>query len=57
MQYLARTLEPGDHYYNYFKPVTLPHDRLMDKPDELEALSGPVKKYIMKDGELVGSKN
>ncbi len=48
MQYLARTLEPGDHYYNHFKPVTLPHDRLMDKPDELATLSGPVVSYNIK---------
>jgi len=53
MQYLARTLEPDDHYFNHFKPVTLPHDRLMNKPDELAALSGPVKNYFLKEGELV----
>lgn len=54
MYYLARKLEPTDHYYNVAPPrITLPHDSLLDKPDELAEMSGPVKKYQMVDGELV----
>ncbi len=44
-------IEPGDHYYNKRKWVTLPHDGLLDKPDELAAMSGPVKTYFVGGGE------
>lgn len=47
--YLDQTLEPGDHYINRYKRTTLPCDRLLDKPDELAQLSGPVKRYNIRD--------
>jgi hypothetical protein len=44
-------LEPGDHYYNKRKWVTFPNDSLLDKPDELAAMSGPIKTYFVGKGE------
>lgn len=49
MTYLHDRLEPGDHYVNRYKRATLPCDSLLDKPDELAALSGPVKTYNVRD--------
>lgn len=53
MPYLDLVLEVGDNYRNQYQRMVLPHDRLLDKPDELAAMSGPVKEYVMKEGELV----
>ncbi|WP_182914277.1 hypothetical protein [Paenibacillus sp. 1011MAR3C5] len=56
MTYQLNHLEPGDHYINRYKRATLPCDNLLDKPDELAALSGPVKMYNVRDskGEVKG---
>lgn len=51
MTYLRDRLEPGDHYVNHYKRATLPCDTLLDKPDELAALSGPVKVYNVRDSK------
>lgn len=51
MTYLRDRLEPGDHYINRYKRATLPCDRLLDKPAELAALSGPVKTYNVHDSK------
>jgi|GEM_PF-5077348 len=49
MSALDYTLEHDDNYRNKYKHATLPCDQLLDKPDELAALSGPVKKYNIRD--------
>lgn len=49
MLYLLSRIEPDDHYINRYKRATLPCDRLLDKPEELAKLSGPVKTYNLRD--------
>lgn len=51
MIYVRDRLEPGDHYVNRYKRATLPCDSLLDKPDKLAALSGPVKTYNVRDSK------
>lgn len=50
-------IEPGDHYRNKRRWMTLPHDGLLDKPDELAAMSGPIKTYFLEEGNKADETN
>lgn len=52
MSYYDRVLEPGDNYINRYRGgVRLPCDNILDDPEELEKLSGPVVSRRIEDLE------
>lgn len=51
MSYFDRVLEPGDSYINRYSGVRLPCDSVLDDPDALKELSGPVIPRRLEDLE------